>query len=155
MEKIKNICITVSIVLLILLLFIYCTKINNNPQYIKEYLDTQKSDTKTPDTQKPDTKTPDTQKSDTKTPDTQKSDTKTSDTKTLDTGTEKKMCDEGCYLAPINTQIININTRLDSLEKLNLLQDTKINNNIVNLTALQYKIKKTEDELNKAMSPQK
>ena len=145
MEKIKNICITVSIVLLILLLFIYCTKINNNPQYIKEYLDTQKSDTKTPDTQKPDTKTPDTQKSD----------TKTSDTKTLDTGTEKKMCDEGCYLAPINTQIININTRLDSLEKLNLLQDTKINNNIVNLTALQYKIKKTEDELNKAMSPQK
>ena len=145
MEKIKNICITVSIVLLILLLFIYCTKINNNPQYIKEYLDTQKSDTKTPDTQKPDTKTPDTQKSD----------TKTSDTKTLDTGTEKKMCDEGCYLAPINTQIININTRLDSLEKLNLLQDTKINNNIVNLTSLQDKIKKTEDELNKAMSPQK
>jgi hypothetical protein len=135
MEKIKNICITVSIVLLILLLFIYCTKINNNPQYIKEYLDTQKSDTKTPDTQKSDTKTPDTQKS--------------------DTGTEKKMCDEGCYLAPINTQIININTRLDSLEKLNLLQDTKINNNIVNLTALQDKIKKTEDELNKAMSPQK
>ena len=140
MEKIKNICITVSIVLLILLLFIYCTKINNNPPYIKEYLDTQKSDTKTLDTKTSDTKTPD---------------TKTPDTKTPDTGTEKKMCDEGCYLAPINTQIININTRLDSLEKLNVLQDTKINNNIVNLIALQDKIKKTEDELNKAMSPQK
>ena len=116
MEKIKNICITVSIILLILLFFIYCTQINN-PPYIKEYLDTQTLD------------------------------------KTLDT--EKKMCDEGCYLAPINTQIININTRLDSLEKLNVLQDTKINNNIVNLTAMEDKIKKTEDELNKAMSPQK
>jgi|688.fasta_scaffold734520_1 hypothetical protein len=125
MEKIKNICITVSIILLILLFFIYCTQINN-PPYIKEYLDTQTLD-KTLDTQTLD--------------------------KTLDT--EKKMCDEGCYLAPINTQIININTRLDSLEKLNVLQDTKINNNIVNLTAMEDKIKKTEDELNKAMSPQK
>jgi hypothetical protein len=111
--------------LLILLFFIYCTQINN-PPYIKEYLDTQTLD-KTLDTQTLD--------------------------KTLDT--EKKMCDEGCYLAPINTQIININTRLDSLEKLNVLQDTKINNNIVNLTAMEDKIKKTEDELNKAMSPQK
>jgi uncharacterized coiled-coil protein SlyX len=114
MEKIKNSCIVVSIIMLILLFFIYYTKINNySSPYIKEYLDNQ----------------------------------------TLDT--EKKMCDEGCFLAPINTQIININTRLDALEKLGAIHDSTINSNTFLLTNLQSEIKKTEDELEQELNKSK
>jgi uncharacterized coiled-coil protein SlyX len=116
MEKIKNICMVVSIVLLMLLFFIYYTKINNySSPYIKEYLDNQ-----TPDSH--------------------------------DNKTEKKMCDEGCFLAPINTQIININTRLDALEKLGAIHDSTINNNTLLLANLQSEIKKTKDELEQELN---
>jgi hypothetical protein len=124
MEKIKNICIVVSIVLLILLFFIYYTKINNySSPYIKEYLDNQ-------------------------TPDGSKDPTNTQN----NSDTDKKMCDEGCFLAPINTQIININTRLDALEKLGAIHESEINNNTSVLTNLLSKIKNSEDELDQELN---
>jgi len=75
--------------------------------------------------------------------------------------TEKKLCDEACALAPINTQITTINTRLDALEKLTEKQDTEINANTesaaktaAEMLALQKEIKKAEAELEAASKDQ-
>lgn len=75
--------------------------------------------------------------------------------------TEKKLCDEACTLAPINTQMATINTRLDALEKLTKKQDTEINDNTTSaaktaaeMLALQEEIKKAEAELEAASKDQ-
>jgi capsule polysaccharide export protein KpsE/RkpR len=74
---------------------------------------------------------------------------------------EKKLCDEACTLAPINTQIITINTRLDTLEKLTATQTTKIGVNTTSaaktaaeMLALQVELKKAEAELEAASKDQ-
>ena len=43
--------------------------------------------------------------------------------------TSKKLCEEGCSIAPVTIQILNINKRLDDIEKTNVKQDMDIHNN--------------------------
>lgn len=78
-----------------------------------------------------------------------------------DSNADKKMCDEACTLAPINTQITTINTRIDLLEKISDKHDAQIKSNteIVtktssDLKALQDEIDKTKAELEEATKEQ-
>ena len=68
--------------------------------------------------------------------------------------TEKKLCDESCYLAPVNANIAAITTRSSAIEKLNLEQDKEINENTITskkaaaeISAFQAELKKAELEL--------
>ena len=73
-------------------------------------------------------------------------------TENLDTqSTCIKTNDNNGYLDPVNVQIININTRLDSLENLTKVHDTDIKKTNVSLNNLLDEIKKTEDEINKSV----
>ena len=73
-------------------------------------------------------------------------------TENLDTqSTCIKTNDNNGYLDPVNVQIININTRLDSLENLTQVHDTDIKKTNVSLNNLLDEIKKTEDEINKSV----
>ena len=64
--------------------------------------------------------------------------------------TSKKLCEEGCSIAPVTIQILNINKRLDDIEKTNVKQDMDIHNNTVLIGDLAKKIKETEDGIDQA-----
>ena len=64
--------------------------------------------------------------------------------------TSKKLCEEGCSIAPVTIQILNINKRLDDIEKTNVKQDMDIHNNTVLIGDLEKKIKETEDGIDQA-----
>ena len=64
--------------------------------------------------------------------------------------TSKKLCEEGCSIAPVTIQILNINKRLDDIEKTNVIQDMDIHNNTVLIGDLAKKIKETEDGIDQA-----
>jgi hypothetical protein len=64
--------------------------------------------------------------------------------------TSKKLCEEGCSIAPVTIQILNINKRLDDIEKINVKQDMDIHNNTVLIGDLAKKIKETEDGIDQA-----
>lgn len=66
-----------------------------------------------------------------------------------DNNGEKKICDEACTLAPINTQITTINTRLDLMEKTSDKHSTQIKNNIDMITKTSSDLKKLQDLIDK------
>ena len=52
-----------------------------------------------------------------------------------------------CSLEPVNTQLININSRLDALEKKSSQHDTSITSNTTLINSINDKLKQTEQEL--------
>ena len=62
---------------------------------------------------------------------------------------EQKICDEACTLAPINSQITTIHTRLDKLEKTSDKHDILIKSNTDNMTKTTTKLKALLDEIEK------
>ena len=76
--------------------------------------------------------------------------------------TEKKLYNEEYSLAPINSNIAAITTRLSDIERINLEQDKEINENkiilkksSIEIRDLQDKIKKTESELEESLNAKK
>ena len=59
------------------------------------------------------------------------------------------MCDKACTLAPINTQIATIDTRLNLLEKSSDKHDTIIKSNTDIITKTSSDLKSLQDEIDK------
>lgn len=59
-------------------------------------------------------------------------------------------CEKNCSLAPVNTKLSLIDTRLDNLEKQNKDLQEIVNKNKTNVDNLQKRLKEEEEEFKKA-----